>query len=263
MNAAINFITPNPAKEGVEVEFSGTGDDPDGGEMEYKWNSNIDGDLGSNASFKISSLNVGAHTITFSVTDDQGEEAQASIVLDIEEMADSNCAVSLNTQSEYFFYEGGNNFLSVFTDKEDCEWTAFSDANWIIINPETSGTGNGTIDYAVEINPNQSTRIGYITVEDASCLIAQEGNPENYSWKTSEWSLCDNGEKTREVYCERESDGERVLDIYCKYKGDMPAETSPCGDVYVNPNNVVPNKDDIIKQWGRFNFGDCFISSLR
>ena len=69
-SAYIDSIIPNPATYGEPVTFSGHGEDPDGTITEYKWESSIDGWLSSEASFSTSNLQVGTHTIYFSVKDD-------------------------------------------------------------------------------------------------------------------------------------------------------------------------------------------------
>ncbi|MDM8525038.1 DUF4114 domain-containing protein [Desulfococcaceae bacterium HSG8] len=55
---------------------------------------------------------------------------------------------------------------------------------------------------------------------------------ETYSWKTGSWGDCDNscgyGEQTRNVYCERDSDGRQVSDGYCS--GTKPASGQNCQD---------------------------------
>jgi PKD repeat protein/lysophospholipase L1-like esterase len=70
--AIIDSITPNPANEGQTVTFSGHGDDLDGVITSYRWRSNINGALSSNASFSTSSLAAGNHSITLEVQDNDG-----------------------------------------------------------------------------------------------------------------------------------------------------------------------------------------------
>ncbi|WP_292468016.1 PGF-pre-PGF domain-containing protein [Methanolobus sp.] len=66
-------ISPNPATEGTEVTFSGSGNDTDGTIAAYNWTSSIDGNLSNSASFSTADLTVGTHTIYFSVCDNNGE----------------------------------------------------------------------------------------------------------------------------------------------------------------------------------------------
>jgi hypothetical protein len=63
------LISPNPANEGEEVEFSGYGND-DGFILDYEWFSDLEGKVLSNsASFAISDLMIGLHEISFRVMD--------------------------------------------------------------------------------------------------------------------------------------------------------------------------------------------------
>lgn len=82
--ATIDSISPSPAKSGESVTFSGHGTDSDGTITGYQWTSSRDGALSSAASFSTSSLSTGTHTITFTVTDNDGltsSEATATLVV--------------------------------------------------------------------------------------------------------------------------------------------------------------------------------------
>ncbi|KPA09815.1 conserved hypothetical protein, secreted, partial [Candidatus Magnetomorum sp. HK-1] len=50
--ATIKYISPNPANNETSISFSGSGNDPDGGNIQsYSWRSSIDNNLSSYASF--------------------------------------------------------------------------------------------------------------------------------------------------------------------------------------------------------------------
>ncbi|WP_167880841.1 PKD domain-containing protein [Methanococcoides sp. AM1] len=70
--ATLISITPNPAAEGEEVTFNGTGVDDDGAVVGYNWTSSIDGPLSTSANFSTSDLSIGTHTIYFKVQNDIG-----------------------------------------------------------------------------------------------------------------------------------------------------------------------------------------------
>ncbi len=77
-------ITPNPAIEGQAITFTGTGIDADGTITEYNWTSDISGKLSTQSSFTNSSLPAGAHSISFSVKDNNGSwSAPTTIILQI------------------------------------------------------------------------------------------------------------------------------------------------------------------------------------
>jgi PKD repeat protein len=70
--AEIVSVLPNPAMQGDPVTFTGVGTDPDGVVTQYVWDSNLLPMLSDQATFTTSTLEVGIHTITFKVRDDDG-----------------------------------------------------------------------------------------------------------------------------------------------------------------------------------------------
>lgn len=98
-NATITSISPNPAKMGTTVAFSGYGTALSGYSItRYRWMSNISGgEFGSTANFSINSLIEGVHRITFDVQDSNGSwSAPASQTLKIDPST-SNVTDSPNT----------------------------------------------------------------------------------------------------------------------------------------------------------------------
>ena len=70
--AYIDSIEPNPATRGQSISITGHSADSDGSIKAYKWRSSVNGTIGTAASFSLSTLAVGTHTIYFSVQDDAG-----------------------------------------------------------------------------------------------------------------------------------------------------------------------------------------------
>ncbi len=84
--AIIDSVAPNPGKVDQPIDFDGHGVDTDGTITGYIWESSIDGYLSDEASFSVSTLSLGTHTITFWVYDnDGGESAPANQILIIED----------------------------------------------------------------------------------------------------------------------------------------------------------------------------------
>lgn len=71
--ANIYSIDPNPAHEFDDITFEGYGEDSDGTVIGYRWESDIDDLLSTEANFVDSTLQPGVHTITFFVQDDKFE----------------------------------------------------------------------------------------------------------------------------------------------------------------------------------------------
>jgi probable HAF family extracellular repeat protein len=74
-------ISGRQFQQGMAVVFSGTGADPEDGQLSgasLVWSSNIDGVLGTGNSFTRNNLSVGTHTITLTVTDSKGATGTAT-----------------------------------------------------------------------------------------------------------------------------------------------------------------------------------------
>ena len=73
------------ADVGTSVSFAGTATDAEDGNLtaSLAWSSSIDGSIGSGGSFSTSSLSLGSHTITASVTDSGSQTGSSSITLTI------------------------------------------------------------------------------------------------------------------------------------------------------------------------------------
>ncbi len=76
--AHIVSIAPSPSLFGDAVTFTGEGTDPDGVISQYLWESNYEPVLSEQAVFTTSTLEVGIHTISFKVRDDDGVWSDAA-----------------------------------------------------------------------------------------------------------------------------------------------------------------------------------------
>lgn len=77
--AYMDTIRPVKSSFGETVSFTGHGIDPDGQVVAYRWQSSIDGDLSTLASFETSTLSAGKHTIALRVQDNQGAWSDAFV----------------------------------------------------------------------------------------------------------------------------------------------------------------------------------------
>lgn len=56
-----------------------------------------------------------------------------------------------------------------------CQWTAASNASWIIITSGASGTGSGTVSISVAANPGTASRTGTLTIAGQTFTVIQSG----------------------------------------------------------------------------------------
>lgn len=83
------------------------------------------------------------------------------------------CSILLTPASVAYPATGGSSSVSVATDS-GCAWTASSSVSWITLNGTTTGSGNGTVAYAVAQNTG-AARTGTVNVNDRQVTITQAG----------------------------------------------------------------------------------------
>jgi hypothetical protein len=67
---------------------------------------------------------------------------------------------------------GGNGTANVFSQ---CPWTATSNSNWITVTGGASGSGDGTVSFAVSANNTGVARSGSLTIAGATVTVNQAG----------------------------------------------------------------------------------------
>ena len=102
--AEIDSIAPQVVTEGENVAFNGTGDDEDGTVEAYEWASDLDDIISTARNFSTATLNVGNHTITFRVQDDDGdwsEGVQSWVLVKPEEVDNDPPRLSLLIEPDF------------------------------------------------------------------------------------------------------------------------------------------------------------------
>jgi C1A family cysteine protease len=84
------------------------------------------------------------------------------------------CTYSISPTSNSFSAAGGLGTINV-TAGANCRWIAKSNAQWIIITSGTSGSGDGSVEYAVSRNTNRKARTGTISVGGKQFAVTQAG----------------------------------------------------------------------------------------
>ena len=85
----------------------------------------------------------------------------------------TSCTYSIAPASQQIGQLGGNRSVDV-TTTAGCAWTATSNAVWITITNGASGTGNGTVTFAVAVNLGGS-RSGTLTIAGQTATVQQAG----------------------------------------------------------------------------------------
>ncbi len=67
-------------------------------------------------------------------------------------MPSLSCAFSIDSSTATFQHEGGTGTVQV-TAPAGCSWTAYSRADWVHITSGSTGSGNGTVTYSVDVGP--------------------------------------------------------------------------------------------------------------
>ena len=107
--------------------------------------------------------------------------------------APRNCSYSIAPLSAAFASPGGEGNVNV-TATSGCAWTATSNAAWISITSEDTGSGNGVVSYVLRDNSSASPRTGTINIAGQTFSITQDGsNNCTYSISPKLKSFSSNG----------------------------------------------------------------------
>jgi hypothetical protein len=82
-----------------------------------------------------------------------------------------SCTYSIAPPSQTIDSTGGVGSVNV-TTTAGCAWTASSNATWIVITNGASGTGNGTVTFAITTNIGGS-RTGTLTIAGQTATVQQ------------------------------------------------------------------------------------------
>jgi hypothetical protein len=86
----------------------------------------------------------------------------------------NGCTYALNPTAQTFPASIAAGAVNV-TTVAGCAWTALSNASFISITSNNSGTGNGTVNYSVGANTSTSSRAGTLTIAGQTFTITQDG----------------------------------------------------------------------------------------
>ncbi|MCX5886642.1 MAG: DUF1566 domain-containing protein [Proteobacteria bacterium] len=92
----------------------------------------------------------------------------------------SSLCIQISPVTQSFASAGGTGYIDV-TPTTICNWTAQSNASWIIITSGNSGTGSGTVYYSVNSNTSPCSRTGNISFAEQIFTVTQSGIACAYS----------------------------------------------------------------------------------
>jgi hypothetical protein len=85
----------------------------------------------------------------------------------------SGCTISIAPTSQLMPADSGAGSVSV-TTANGCAWTATSNnGNWLKVTAGASGSGPGTVNFTVEMNPGGAQRVGTITIGSQTSASTQ------------------------------------------------------------------------------------------
>jgi hypothetical protein len=92
----------------------------------------------------------------------------------LKRVAKSLCSYAFTPTSVSLPAAGGGGNVAI-TAPDGCAWTTASNAGWITITAGTTGSGNGTLSYAVAPNSGVSPRVGTISIQGQLFAVNQAG----------------------------------------------------------------------------------------
>ncbi len=127
--------------EGTNINFTGTADDAEDGDISTNidWNSDQDGDFDTGASVNISNLSVNTHTITASITDSESITTTAQITVTI--TANTAPTVSITLPAAGTSVDFGTNLTFTGTANDAEEGDLSANLSWT--SDLDGGIGNG------------------------------------------------------------------------------------------------------------------------
>lgn len=84
------------------------------------------------------------------------------------------CSFSLSPGSQSYGPEGGTGSVSLST-ASTCSWTAVSGASWLTVTAGASGTGPGSVSFAVAANTASASRTATLSIGGQVFTVSQSG----------------------------------------------------------------------------------------
>ena len=129
--------------------------------------------VGNVTTYTVTNLRDGT-TYYFATTDFDSSGRESVYSNEISYTTPSACTFGISPFSQSVGSAGIAGTVNV-TAGSGCAWTAVSNASWITITSNSSGTGNGTVHYSVLANASSASRTGTLTVAGKTFTVTQSG----------------------------------------------------------------------------------------
>lgn len=141
-------------------------------------------DVGNQTTYTIPNLQDGT-TYFFAVTAYNSSGVESGYSNEVSYTLSIACTYNISPVSRAVGSSGETGAVGV-TAPAGCGWTAVSNVSWIIPTSNSSGTGNGTVNYSVAVNSSTTSRSGTMTIAGKIFTVTQGGAPSaSCSYKIS------------------------------------------------------------------------------
>ena len=155
-------------------------------------------DVGNQTSYLVSNLQDGTKYY-FAVTayNSIGQESTYSTEA-VYTPPSPSCTYSISPSARTISASGGSGAVDVASNA-GCPWTAVSNASWMIITSNSSGSASGTVNYSVSGNLSSASRTGTLTIAGTTFALTQSGAACTYSISPANRTLTSAGGTTGSV----------------------------------------------------------------
>ena len=129
----------------------------------------------------------GGGTVNYSVAANMGPARMGTMTIAAQTFTvtqDSGCTFTLNKDHQSFAGNGGIGSVNITASDAACAWMASTTATFIHITSGSSGMGNGSVQFSVDINAGSTIRSDTITIAGHTFTVYQGINfldvPTNY-----------------------------------------------------------------------------------
>ncbi|MBF0549359.1 MAG: BACON domain-containing protein [Deltaproteobacteria bacterium] len=120
----------------------------------------------------------GPGTVKYSVASNSGAARTGTMTIagqtfTVAQQGTGSCSFTLNPSNRSYDANGGMGYFNVAASRT-CSWSATTTETWISLTSNSTGTGNGTVNFTVDANSG-SSRSGVIAVEGLLFTVSQQG----------------------------------------------------------------------------------------